>query len=102
MAKDKEAQKPKEPKAKQLHMEGMAPVVNQAIEKLADEYDEAKKERMAILKVEVELKGKLIKAMKAERLTAYDLGEYDIELEPGEDNVKVWIGKKKATKKAKE
>jgi len=70
MAKDKEAQKPKE--------------------------------RMAVLKVEVELKGKLIEAMKAEHLTAYDLNEHEIVLEPGEDNVKVWIGKKKATKKAKE
>lgn len=80
-------------KAKQLHFKGQEPVVNKAIESLADEYDEAKNARMGMLKVEVELKGKLIEAMKKHKLTAYERGEYDIKLEPGKDKVKVRIGK---------
>jgi hypothetical protein len=76
---------------KQEHIKGMEPVVNKEVEKLADEYVEARDARMAALKVEIEAKAKLVMALKGAKLTAYMRGEYDIKLE-SLDKVKVKIG----------
>lgn len=78
-------------RAKQIHIPGQEPVVNKAVEKLADEYVEARDERMAALKVEVEVKTKLVMASNDAKLTAYEHGDYHITLE-SLDKVKVKIG----------
>jgi len=76
---------------KQEHIKGMGPVVNKEVEHLADEYVEARDVRMAALKDEVELKTKLVMALKDAKLAVYKHGEYDIKLD-SIDKVKVKIG----------
>ena len=76
---------------KQEHFKGMEPVVNKAVEKLADEYVEARDQRMELLKQEVALEVRLVELMKGLKLAAYEHGDYHITLE-SLDKVKVKIG----------
>ena len=61
--------KPKPPETPELP--GTEGVVNERIDALARQYCEARDERMKALVFEVELKGKLIAAMKEEGLDTY-------------------------------
>lgn len=77
-------------KPKQQFIPGQEPVVNKEIEKLASEDVDVRDERMDALRIEVELKGKLVAALKEAGLAVYRRGEYDIRIE-SQDKVKVKV-----------
>jgi hypothetical protein len=81
------------PRAKTGALPGMERKVNKDIEKLADQYVDARDERMAMLEKEVAAKVKLMSAMKSAGMTSYEFEEDGeliiVDLVMAEETVKV-------------
>lgn len=73
----------------QKELPGIETVTNKKIRRLARQYKAAQRERMSALDLEVELKEKLIDAMKEESLETYKDKDIIVTLSHGKDNIKV-------------
>ena len=72
----------------QKEFEGMETVTNKKIRRIARQYKAAQRDRMTALEVEVELKEKLIAAMKEESLETYKDKDIIVTLS-SKDSIKV-------------
>lgn len=72
----------------QKELPGIESVINKKIRRLARQYKAAQRDRMSALDVEVELKEKLIDAMKAEEIDSYKDKDIIVTLS-SKDSIKV-------------
>lgn len=82
--------------AEQTYIPGTEPVRIKEIDQVAADYVNARDDRMAALAEEIEIKPKLLAVMKEHGLTEYSFDGYMVEVQHGEENVKV--KKKRAAK----
>lgn len=89
--KERKRAKPREPgdEKEQKEFVGMEAVTNKKIRRLARQYKAAQRDRMSALDIEVELKEKLIAAMKDDNLETYKDKDILVTLSHGKDNIKV-------------
>lgn len=88
----KTARKPREPKAKQGHLDGMAPPSIKEIDKAAERFRECRNERMELSQEEAKCRDLLEAVMKKNELRVY---EYDGQVVEIVYEEKVRVRKKK-------
>ena len=81
-------------KPRQARLPGTANSIKE-LDELGLEYAAIRDERMALTKKEVDLKGRVHQAMRDHKITTYKYGEIEIEIVPGEEDVKVHVKKPK-------
>ena len=72
----KGAELPKK-RAKDQHLPGMEPKVDKSIHRAIEEYVEARDQRMALTRVEVEKRNHLLSVMKAAGIVDYDVDHHE-------------------------
>lgn len=75
------ATKPKEPRKRQKHLPTMEPPSIPEIDKAAEEYVEARDERMAMTEREVDTHDTLLSLMRENGLTSYEFDDHTVTLE---------------------
>jgi len=86
-----DAKGPGKVKARQQHFAGMEPEKNAKLEDMIEAYVDARDARMEALKVEVELKQKLLDYMQGRNLKKYKRGPYEAQVTRGKDEVKAKV-----------
>lgn len=93
-AKPRKKSKRKQPDLPEITGPGVAAVQIDEIDNLAEEYVDVRDRRMALTKEEVPAKAALKAAMDKHSLKVYEYDSVIVEIEPGEDTVKVRKAKK--------
>ena len=90
----------RKPRERQSRLPGMERPSNPTIDRAADEYVEARDERMKLTQQEVALKENVRKLMKKHKRKSYSSAAVEITVEPpdGEDKIIVKAKKKKVTR----
>jgi hypothetical protein len=78
-------------RAKQIPIKGMEPVVDEEIERVADEYDAEREALVVKRQIVAELEEKLVDTLTAKKLTFYCVGKYNVKMK-SKNSVKVKIG----------